>query len=46
MGLHPAEEMHDVYDTRATESGMFEVVDLPEVMESVDEATGEIVTEG
>jgi hypothetical protein len=42
MGLHTAEEMHDVYDTRATESGMFEVVDLPEVMESVDEATGEI----
>ena len=43
MGLQTAEEMHDVYDTRATETGSFEVVDLPEVMESVDVETGEIV---
>jgi hypothetical protein len=43
MGLQTSEEMHDVYDTRATETGSFEVVDIPEVMEAVDAETGEMV---
>ena len=42
MGLHTAEEMHDVYDTRATEDGTFEVI-ADSVIEDVDVETGEIV---
>jgi len=42
MGLHTAEEIHDVYDTRASEDGTFEVIAEP-VIEDVDTETGEVL---
>lgn len=50
MGLHTAEEIHDVYDARATDMGTYEVVDTQDskptfetVLEEVNPETGEII---
>jgi hypothetical protein len=47
MGLQTAEEMHDVYDARETDSGSYEVVQEPQIIEPaqperVNTETGEI----
>lgn len=41
MGLHTAEEIHDVYDARSIGDGAFEVISEPVITE-VDTETGEI----
>jgi len=45
MGLQTKEEAFDVMETRQTDNGEFEVIDLPAVVESVDMGTGELLTE-
>lgn len=42
MGLQTQEEMIDVMETRQTDTGEFEVIDIPTATESVDQETGEI----
>ena len=43
MGLQTQEEAIDVMETRQTDHGEFEVIDLPTVTENLDAETGEIV---
>ena len=43
MGLNTQEEIMDVIETKETDAGTFEVIDIPTVVSTVDEITGEIM---